>query len=213
MLLIIGLAVSYSLSVLAPHVYSRFIRQGIQLERVDNFRTSLPGIDAIPDPLHLYTLNQWYILDAVSENLVRYNYAGGNYEPVLAESWTINGKSFRFKLRKDLKFHDGSPLGLEDVLASFNRIIRVRTSTHYQMWRHLKDCAVEGGICKSIRIEGDQFVIDLNGEDFASFFLFLSSPEGAIWSKNDLDKSNFKPTKFSGFYYPSSKFGPLKAFG
>jgi peptide/nickel transport system substrate-binding protein len=44
----------------------------------------------------------------------------------LAESWTASpdGLSFTFKLHKNVKFHDGSPLTSADVKASYERIIR-----------------------------------------------------------------------------------------
>lgn len=177
------------------------------MDKYDTFRTSLPGIKRIPDPLNIYTLNQWYILDSVSENLVRFNHIGGTYEPVLAESWTSDEKGFRFKIRDNLKFHDGSPLTIEDVLASFQRIVRVKSSTHFQIWQYLNVC--QPTVCEPIRIEGNEFVIDLTVHDPASFFMFLSSPEGAIWAKSDLNNPAFEPKRFSGFYFPSNLDGSM----
>lgn len=54
---------------------------------------------------------------------------GANYPKVtgdLAESWTAapDGLSFTFKLHRNVKFHDGSPLTAADVKASYERIIR-----------------------------------------------------------------------------------------
>jgi peptide/nickel transport system substrate-binding protein len=45
--------------------------------------------------------------------------------PDLAQSWTVSpdGMTYTFKLRSDVKFHDGSPLTAEDVKASYDRII------------------------------------------------------------------------------------------
>ncbi len=46
-------------------------------------------------------------------------------KPWLATEWTISpdGKSYTFKLRKDVKFHDGTPFNAEAVKISFDRIL------------------------------------------------------------------------------------------
>jgi peptide/nickel transport system substrate-binding protein len=45
--------------------------------------------------------------------------------PDLAESWTISPDklTYTFKIRSNVKFHDGSPLTSEDIKASYDRII------------------------------------------------------------------------------------------
>jgi peptide/nickel transport system substrate-binding protein len=44
--------------------------------------------------------------------------------PLLAESWSPNkdGSVWTFKIRKNVKFHDGTPMTAKDVVASINRI-------------------------------------------------------------------------------------------
>ncbi|HEY5900758.1 MAG TPA: ABC transporter substrate-binding protein, partial [Burkholderiales bacterium] len=62
------------------------------------------------------------IVQYAYEGLVRYS---KNYqiEPCLAESWKqIDDTHYRFSLRKNVKFHDGSPFTADDVVFSFNRI-------------------------------------------------------------------------------------------
>ena len=46
-----------------------------------------------------------------------------NVYPVLAESWEVEGDNvWIFKLRQDVKFHNGNPFNADDVLYSFDRV-------------------------------------------------------------------------------------------
>ena len=48
-------------------------------------------------------------------------------QPALAESWTVDGKVWTFKLRPDVKFSDGTPFTAEDVVFTYDRIPRFPT--------------------------------------------------------------------------------------
>ena len=48
--------------------------------------------------------------------------ADGNIKPGLAESWTFDGDTFVFKIRKGVKFHDGQDLTADDVVYSYKRM-------------------------------------------------------------------------------------------
>ena len=62
------------------------------------------------------------ILQHSYEGLTRYN-AKYEVEPALATKWTyISPTQVRFDLRKNVKFHDGSPFTADDVVFSFGRI-------------------------------------------------------------------------------------------
>src|SRR6187397_886311 len=55
--------------------------------------------------------------------------------PALAESWEVaaDGMSCTFKLRKDAKFHDGTPVTAKDVKWSFDRAVTVGGFPTFQM--------------------------------------------------------------------------------
>ncbi len=58
----------------------------------------------------------------IYEGLIRENPLTAEQEPALAESWVIaeNNLTLTFTLREDLRWSDGEPLTVEDVLFSYN---------------------------------------------------------------------------------------------
>ena len=56
-------------------------------------------------------------------------------KPELAEAWTVakDGMSVTFKLRKDARFHDGTPVTAHDVKWSFDRAVTVGGFPTFQM--------------------------------------------------------------------------------
>ncbi|MCU0939484.1 MAG: ABC transporter substrate-binding protein, partial [Burkholderiaceae bacterium] len=68
------------------------------------------------------------VADHVFEKLVGKD-AKEALKPLLAESWkTVNETTWEFKLRKGVKWHDGSEFTAEDVIASIKRIPTVPNS-------------------------------------------------------------------------------------
>jgi peptide/nickel transport system substrate-binding protein len=68
-----------------------------------------------------------------ADGSMTYDYA--ELKPELAESWEIapDGMSVTFKLRKDAKFHDGTPVTAKDVKWSFDRAVSVGGFPTFQM--------------------------------------------------------------------------------
>lgn len=59
--------------------------------------------------------------EQIYEALLSFSVGGVKVEPGLAEEWTTNEDAtvWTFKLRKDVKFHNGAPLDASDVVATF----------------------------------------------------------------------------------------------
>lgn len=66
------------------------------------------------------------ILPHIYDTLVT-RQADGKFVPLLAEEWKVapDGKSAEFKLKRNVKFHDGTPLTAEAVKATFERFKQV----------------------------------------------------------------------------------------
>lgn len=68
------------------------------------------------------------LLRHVFETLVSQD-ASQNLKPGLAESWrAVDATTWEFKLRKNVRFHDGTPFSADDVLATFKRLPNVPRS-------------------------------------------------------------------------------------
>lgn len=70
-------------------------------------------------------------LTSVYDTLVYQDPASGQFVPGLAESWTISndGKTYTFKLRRDVKFHDGEPFNAQAVKTTLDRIVNPETKS------------------------------------------------------------------------------------
>lgn len=76
----------------------------------------------------------------ILENLVQFGDNNMDVEPQLATSWTTSddGLTWTFKLREDVRFHDGEPFNAKAVYESFARIIDKDHPLHgYGKWRYL----------------------------------------------------------------------------
>jgi oligopeptide transport system substrate-binding protein len=65
------------------------------------------------------------------EGLTTWNPARGRVEPAAAQSWKVEdkGATFVFKLRKDMTFHDDTPVTARDFVFAFDRIAKRKNAS------------------------------------------------------------------------------------
>lgn len=178
--------------------------------QLENIKVRIGTKKSLPDPAKIETTGDWYFLDHISSGLVSYDFDKGSFMPNIASGWEIlNDRTHIFKIRKDLKFNDGSPITIDDVLVSLKRVLIKKTSTHLPLWDYIEGCDKLQSInqdCSGLKLtkDGDLSITLITKSE--SFFLQLASPETGVWSKSDIKEDlTLSPTKYSGPYFVDRK--------
>ena len=140
------------------------------------------------DPHVNYTAQYWQVFAGVYDGLVAFRKvagpAGTEIVPDLAESFTVDGLAYRFRLRPGLRFSDGGPARAEDVAASFRRIFRVGSptaSTFFGAIEGADACLADPATCTlpGVRAAGDVVTITLARPD-PEFLQHLALPHASV---------------------------------
>ena len=125
----------------------------------------------VPDPDVFYELEGNAVMTSVYEGLIRYKQDSTDFEPALAESYTVSsdGKTYTFKLRTGVTFHDGTPMDSAAVKASFER--RTKLGAVSAPGYMLADVTSYG------TPDPKTFVVNLDGP-VSAFLDYLASPYG-----------------------------------
>ncbi len=137
-----------------------------------------PYIDL--DPSVEYS-NGIITLHNIYETLTRYDDETQKVEPLLAESWEANedGTKWTFKIRQDVKFHDGALLNAEAVKKSIDRTIEMNMGAAY-IWDAVKEIKVV-----------DEYTLEFYLKYSAPIDLIASAAYAAfIMSPNVVDKDS-----------------------
>ncbi|CAM3617054.1 Solute-binding protein family 5 domain-containing protein [Bordetella sputigena] len=98
----------------------------------DDLRIGTRTPDPALDPHFMWTdANVGYYVQIYGGLTAQAN--DGKVLPYLAESWSTpdGGKTWRFKLRHDVKFSDGTPVTADDVVASYKRMQTIKASAPF----------------------------------------------------------------------------------
>ena len=85
------------------------------------------------DPAVDYETFGGMIIENTYEGLIAYKGSSmTDFEPALATSWTVSpdGLVYTFKLRQNVKFHDGTDFDATDVVATYNMGLNIGSKFH-----------------------------------------------------------------------------------
>ncbi len=171
------------------------------------------------DPQVNYTLEYWQLFQATYDGLLAFKKAGGNdaftVVPDLAQNLptpTNGGKTWVFKLRSGIKFSNGAPLTVNDVVASLRRIFKVKSPTSGTFYAGIvgakaclakpATCTLKGGVIGNAK--ANTVTINLIAPD-PEFKYRLAVPHATIVPAGSPTKdAGTKPLPGTGAYYFAS---------
>ncbi|PWT94197.1 MAG: hypothetical protein C5B55_03055 [Blastocatellia bacterium] len=164
------------------------------------------------DPSLASTLEDAEILPSVFETLTS-DIGGARIVPWLATDFTLEqgGRSYRFRLRDDVRFHDGRKLTARDVRYSFERLLANPESRGRHFYSAIRGAKAlingEQSDLSGFRIHSsDEFTIELD-DPIATFPALISYhaaaivPEGSdkfgnSWQEGSVGTGPFRVVKF-----------------
>lgn len=127
------------------------------------------------DPAYLDDSESSKITFQIYEGLVRYKTGKTEVEPSLATEWSVSpdGKEWTFKLRKNVKFHDGTPFNAEAVKFSIDRQLEPNRKNDMPYAKFVYE-----GV-KSVQVIDEFTVKIVLDKPMAAFLANMAMPQGA----------------------------------
>jgi len=137
-------------------------------------KTLMVGNAALPqslDPAVAYDPWSTIYNSGTYQTLVRAERVGGGFEPVLATGWESNedGTIWTFRLRKGVKFHDGTPFNAEAVKFSIDRVMAVNKGPAW-FYKPIKE----------IKVVDEHTVRFMLSEPYAPFLGVMGAAYGSL---------------------------------
>lgn len=170
------------------------------------------------DPQVNYTLQYWQLYQATYDGLLAFKKAGGDQAfdvvPDLASGYKISkdGKTWVFTLRRGIKFSNGKPVTVQDVVSSFQRIFKVKSPTSGGFYAGIvgadkclktpATCTLAGGVVGNAK--ANTVTIHLTEPD-PEFKFKLAVPHASILpASSPPTDAGTKPLPSTGPYYFAS---------
>lgn len=91
---------------------------------------ALPGDIVSLDPAFSYDFTTNPVVTQITEGLLQFD-EDGQIQPLLAESWeTVDATTYTYQIRDDIVFSDGTPMTIDDVIFSMERIKDPATASY-----------------------------------------------------------------------------------
>lgn len=147
--------------------------QSSAVDRLFTYNAS-DGVRSL-DPGKATDLEAMWVVDQLYEGLLELD-AGLRIQPALAEAWSVSqdGRTYRFRLRAGVTFHNGAPVTARDVAASFSRLADPDEALPGR-WV-LSDLRADGGV---EILRPDSFLLHLANPN-PVFPGLLATPQAAI---------------------------------
>ena len=151
--------------------------------------TTTADLDAL-DP-HIRTGREIAIMENFMEPLVAYDGETTNFRPMLAQNWNVSpdGTVWTFRLRRNVKFHDGTVFKADAVQYALDRINGIKQSPAYPLLQNK---------VKSFKVLDDytvQFTVNKGGAsvlDLMTMVLMVSPAAGKAHDNSDLAQAYFR---------------------
>jgi peptide/nickel transport system substrate-binding protein len=108
------------------------------------------------DPASAYDFHTWELFNNIDESLLTYKQGTSEIIPGLAESYTVNkaGDEYVFKLRKGLKFTDGTPFTADAVKWTIDRVVALKGDPSWLVTQFVKSVTVVDPLTVKFTLNG-----------------------------------------------------------
>jgi len=151
------------------------------------------------DPAFATDLRTGKVVSLLYDNLVRFDF-DMNLVPGAAKRWEVSadGRKYTFIIRKNIRFHNGDLLTVDDIIASFERILNPQTISP-QTWLLDRISGVDDymhgesdHVWGLTALDDSTVVIELD-EPFSPFIQYLAMPATAIINRAAMDHLSNTP--------------------
>ncbi|GAW91597.1 ABC transporter substrate-binding protein [Calderihabitans maritimus] len=143
------------------------------------------------DPANVTDGESIYVTQQIYDTLVKYDKESTKVVPGLAEEWEVSkdGLEWTFKLRKGVKFHDGTPFNAEAVKFNFDRWMDENNPYHHGDFEYyMYMFGGFPGIISSVEVVDEYTVKIALEKPLAPFIQNLAMPAFAIASPEAIKK-------------------------